>query len=443
MNGAKAEARAVGGLRLAVLGLFVWVCIEDETRKLLGAPLAVYAVKDLLVALSVTLSVRGAPPHFLRRALPASLRAVLLWGLLLYVLGSLHPGLESFLIPLNGIHMTFFALPMLFVGARFAAWPREVERLLWVMLALSAGVASVGLWQALVDPAFLNPLPDEMQPGWLVGIVRGEVPYVSGPFLSPGRYVTHLMNGAAAGLCLYLLSASSRRRLLALAVALVVGAGLVMSGARTGPVVLALLLVAALGILEMRRRGGTSPVDRDGRKWAVRLVVATATVVGMALASSERMTSTLGFYWESLFTEGGEGLRTRAEADLGLASFDASTWLFGHGTGSASFGIQYVFPDFVPTTEGGYSSLVWELGVLGLVFYLALAAQLSLVFLASPRRRSPLVDGLVPAFGALVLIELWILNMTGFVLQQYVVAIPLWFFTGLVWNLGSGNRSTT
>lgn len=437
MTGARAEDGA-RWLPAVVFGLFAWTCVEDETRKLLGAPLAVYLVKDILVAAAVVLSVRSASPQLLRQAMPPGLRTLLLWGGLLYVLGSFNPRLESYRIPLNGIHMTFFAVPMIVVGARFASLPRGVERLLWVVLGLSAAVACLGLVQAFVDPNFLNPLPDEVQADyWLVGIVRGEVPYVSGPFLSPGRYVTQLMNGGAAGLCLYFLSGRARDRALALAGSVLVGAGLVMSGARTGPFVVVLLFLGSMLAHEWRGRLSASGLDRPWRGRAIALVLTTVLAGGMAVVASERVAGTLDFYWESLFAEGGAGLRHHAEADLGLTEFDLSTWLFGNGTGAASFGIQHVFPDFVPVTEGGYSSVAWELGALGLTFYVLLAVAVCRVFLPGPRRANALSNALAPTFGTLVLIELWLLNATGYVLQQYVVSIPLWFFTGLAWRLRS------
>ena len=79
------------------------------------------------------------------------------------------------------------------------------------------------------------------------------------------------------------------------------------------------------------------------------LGVAAVTLV---LLLSERVQTIVDFYRETLAAPE-SGVRSRAEVNLAFLNFDAATWLFGHGTGSASFGIQYVLADVEFASEGG------------------------------------------------------------------------------------------
>jgi hypothetical protein len=218
----------------------------------------------------------------------------------------------------------------------------------------------------------------------------------------------------------------------------VVSVGLLTSGARLGVLALVLLVAGCLRLLLARARDeGAGPVQR--RRQTTRQVLSLVTLgvaaVTLVLLLSERVQTIVDFYRETLAAPE-SGVRSRAEVNLAFLNFDAATWLFGHGTGSASYGIQYVLADVEFASEGGYAAIVWELGVLGLVFYLVLAFQLSRIFVV-PKAGSlqPWWRPVSAALGSLVLLELWVLNLLAAMLQQYVVAIVLWLFTGIALGL--------
>lgn len=428
----------------AVAALLVWLPLEDLVRKTFASPLLVYAVKDALILLAcLPILTRRGP------SLPPALPWILAWGALLHALGSLNPRLPNPLVPLNGMHMTFFAMPLLPVGVVLARRESVVLKLLWVLALGGVLVALVGLTQSLVDPGFLNP---EDPAGMQLRMVRRDVQYVASTFLSPGRYIAFLLNGCAAAMTLSLCEIRPRWRRGALIAVLVSLAGLLTSGARVVLLTVPFLLVtawllAAISHGRMVRQGGRLSVPQSvNPRRLLALAVSVLLIASVTAATSPRIAGIFGFYWEDLFAERGEMLKGRVELNLGLGNFDGWTLVAGNGTGSASMGLQYVAPaGSLPWVEGGFTSVTWELGCLGLVFYVLLAGSLSAIFLRQRGRGgSLLVNALSAALGPLVVFELWFLNILGPVLQQYTAAIPLWLFSGIMWGLadasGEGSR---
>lgn len=419
-----------GALEPLVLGLFVWIPLEDVFRKLFGAPLGIHLVRDAFVVATLVATLRAYPGRS-ADLIPGSLRSLLTWGLLLYCVWSFHPALVSPLIPLSGIRLTFLAAPLFLVGAHFAQDEARLKKLLWTLVIIGCLTAALGTMQALVDPDFFNPPVDERPSEWLVGIVRGDVQFVTGPFLAQYRYLIMLLNASAAALCLFFVS-SRRHRLLAAACAFPMGVGLIASGARNGPLALAVLF-GGPALLALARK----PRWETLRGRAVAAAIVAAVASSLAVAMSERLSEIARFYFESLFAEQAEGLKWRLQVNLDFLYFGAETWLFGHGTGAASLGVQYLLSGYEPVLEGGYSSLVWELGGLGLLFYALLAGHLSWIFVRTKATQvSRLAEALALSFAPVVLMELWFLNLLALSLQQHLIAIPLWFFAGATWALG-------
>lgn len=425
----------VWGLHL----LLVWITVEDTVRKFLLNSLVVYLVKDILVLLVVAGALASPVGRRSLRLVPRPLAGALAWGFLLYVIGSFHPELPSPLVPLNGLRLTFVYVPLLVVGLCYSCEGRDPALLLRTVLVVGALVAGVGIYQALVNPSFLTPEPSEELAGLQIGMTRAEgVAYVTSTFLSPARYVVFLLVAVAAGLAIALLCRRRRARAFTLGGLALVTLGLLTSGARIGIVGLTLLVLGSwLLLLKSARSTGGVRRRREGMRDVLRLVALAGVGIAIVLVFSERVRTIVNFYQETL-ADPESGVRSRAEVNLAFLQLDAETWLFGHGTGSASFGIQYIVPDVEFSIEGGYAAMVWELGFLGLAFYLALALQVSRVFLVPPPGLAPTSwRPLSAALGSLVLLSLWVLNLLGASLQQYVVAIPLWLFTGVVLGLRS------
>lgn len=423
--------------------LFVWMAVEDQTRKAFDNELWVSLIKDAVVAaiLFDCLSRNISAGH----RMPRWLGATLIWGLVLYLLGAVNPKLSSPLIPLIGLKLTFFYVPLFLVGQRLAADTGRLKPIFETILAVAAGIAGIGIYQALVDPLFLTPEQAGNLEGAQLWLTRGEgIRYVTSTFLSPGRYVLFLLNGLGVAVTL-LLWDDQRRRLRFLALTIIL-AGALTSGARAG--VTSVIATATLAALLGRSRAWRSPSQRH--LWTKRYLLTSALglliVMASAVAFSPQATSIASFYWNSLVVDESNAIGPRVVAYLEQFSPDVigvDTWIFGNGSGSASYGVNQLVSVPESVTEGGYIWAVWELGALGLLFYLALAFQLSTLFLRPPagapsQARRALVIGL----GPVVLWELWGLNLLGPILQQYAVAIFLWFFCGLAYGMKTAEEES-
>lgn len=419
----------------SLLGLVLWLPLEDQLRKVTGNPLWLFLLKDAIVLVAVLACHATTPGGLSLRMIPRGLRLVLAWGVVLHVLGAFNPLLSGLTVPVVGIKMTFSYVPLLLVGYVLAQDGRALRRVLLALVATGAAVAVVGLYQAFVDPSLLTPERTADTEGLQLWESRGSVAYITSLFISPGRYVLFLLNSFAAALTLSFLGSSHASRLAVLAAGGVIALGLLSSGGRTGPASIAgvLLLAFAIGRWQHARDSGRAHAGMTLRV----LVAAGATALLLAVAAARlpQLGTILGFYRESL-SEDGPAERFRGVIDQASDVVDSRTWLMGRGTGSASFGVTYLDPVADIQVEGGYLTHLWELGVLGLTFYLALAAALSRLFLARPPGGGTQShQAVATGIGALVLWELWAVNFLAPVLQQYVVAIFLWLFAGVAHGL--------
>lgn len=424
----------MSALESLVYCLFAWMTFEDQARKNMGNPLWVYFIKDALIIGTYLLCLRPRALRSLPMVLPRGLKTVLLWGLVIHTLGAVNPRLETPLLAAVTLKMTFFYVPLFYVGFMFARGNHRLAALLRTIAWAGAIAAAIGTYQALVDHEFLTPEPVGQLEGAQLRMTREEgIHYVTSTFLSPGRYVFFLLNCLAAAAALWAWPRTRRERSHGLISAALIVVGLATSGARAGIVALLLMLPLAyvfsrLG--EPRRRIGFRPVS--WRRAELALFGAVGALVLVALLSPA-VANVLGFYWDSLTQDHLGSVSSRLGINLWFTEVDATTWLFGNGTGAASLGTQYLGRRSDIVAEGGYISTLWELGILGLVFYLALAQQVTSLFLRAARLAEGTTHRLLAiTFGPLFFVELWYLNIIGPVLQQYVVAIFLWFFSGVL-----------
>lgn len=416
---------------------FFWIAIEDQVRKALDNPLSVYFVKDALLVFLLALCLRRRSGHR-RSILPRTMAATLLWGLLLHVLGSFNPLLLNPLTAAVGIKLTFTYVPFLYVGYRFAEERGNLRAVFQTILVTGVIVGLAGIHQALVDPTFLNPEPTGGLEGTQLRMAREGVEYVTSTFLAPGRYAMYLMNVVAVAMFLYLVETRRSGKAMILVALGVLALALATSGARLGVIALAFMVPGTALVV----RAGTRDRPPARARVSVRPILGLLFFVATVLAVSAMLVAPIGdalsYYWDSLFSRGGQGLVERLEYHVVAAGeADLATWVFGRGTGSASFGIGYL-PDAPEVmTEGGYAAILWELGLPGLLFYILLAAEVSLVFWRPIRAAPPstTLGAVVAAFGPLTLFELWYVNILGPILQQYVVAVFLWFLTGVCLGL--------
>src|SRR5262249_4415988 len=125
-----------------------------------------------------------------------------------------------------------------------------------------------------------------------------------------------------------------------------------------------------------------------------------------------------------------------------IQAFNTDRWVYGYGTGTASLGIQYVahvlhVPGTGVTVENGYGQLVVELGIFGLLLWLALGFSVCRCAwrLVKPLRGSPWFPLAFAIFWLLFLI-FFPLGYTSFAFyQDFLVNAYFWMLTGVLFRL--------
>ena len=231
------------------LGLFlVWLVMEDLFRKLAGNDLRIYFAKDviffvLLIGLLLDPKIRewwtsatGAVRYLLY--------ALVAWAVIMAV-----PSLWSDpRLPLIGLRLDFMYVPLVAAGFAVGSGRSSMRRWLLFTAVVAALISCIGIIQSIIGPSFLSP--GRETPGLIhLELFRGIGSTVYRPtatFVDPGRFDSYAVLGFAVSLAAFVVLRGGRR-LLALACVLANGAGIWVSGGRTGLLVgVVLLAVAAI-----------------------------------------------------------------------------------------------------------------------------------------------------------------------------------------------------
>ena len=167
--------------------------------------------------------------------------------------------------------------------------------------------------------------------------------------------------------------------------------------------------------------------------------------LAFAMLFPERMIAPFRLYAETL-TPGSPysqlGQRTAGQWSDIVRAFQSSG-ILGHGTGTASLGLQYVFRGSenlgsgLYHVEGGYASVIWEWGIIGLLVWVSW----SLVLLTDVVRRIVSLRnsrffwlGLGIGFYVFFILFAWFyLGMQ--VYQNYITQAFLWLLVGVLFRL--------
>lgn len=479
--------------RFGIVSFFVWIVLEDLIRKHLGNQIILYGTKDLLILLTYTsylfARLRGRRSGDFRSPIRIPLGACLLLALA----ECFNPEIGHPLIPVIGLRMHFFYIPLLYLGyAYFDSEPR-LRRFLLFALGLGAGVSLLGVLQATIGLNFLNP--EGFVPGLRLYLIRRApesqalVPRPTSVFVDAGRFAQYLFilfflglgalsywsnlrrgekagdaeergfagvrrpvgerNPRAFARANEAKSALSRQeRVLWIAFG-IISVGLVVSAQRAALLLaaFALLLLGGIAwqekwmswIARLRRR--SFPLGKIA--WGIGLAL-----LGFALLHTERVIALYRFCLETL-----SPLAREAEVawrpkvywqDIVFAVQQAR--LLGHGTGTASLGLQYLYgldyfyegETWSPyRVEGGYASIIWEWGVAGVVLWVWWTAALVWASLRGAwQLRDSRFFGLALALALLLLLLHFPYFFLGLpVYQNYVNNAYHWFLSGLLFRL--------
>ena len=439
--------------RMGIIGFSIWIVFEDLIRKSLGGALIVYFVKDMLIAITyLSYAVSGwlGRREKFNNPIAGPLLLCVGWALV----QCFNPNLTSAWVPIIGLRMTFFYVPMIYLGYSYVDSEKRLRNFGLLMLSVGLLVSVGGILQSIWGLQFLNPeTPAEVFRLYAARYspVSGlEVPRISSVFVDPGRYSHYVLLLFFVGLGLLgLLYAAKERRFLSLirfwSWICWIGAsiGLYVSGQRATFIWVALTVFALLvdQALSFLRRGRGASVRTS--RLLVRLGVAVALGVGVALLFfPERFTAAYHLYLESL-----NPARSGAEVTTRPGGYWRGTVeafnLLGHGTGSASLGLQYIslldprakIPP--PAVEGGYAAVLWEWGVVGLVVWLWWTIRLlqKLWVATSKVAGSPYY-----MYGFSALLYTFFILFAWFFLglqiyQNYITQAYLWFLAGVAFKL--------
>jgi len=445
--------------RLGVFTFFVWILLEDFVRKWLGNEMILYFAKDVLIGITY-LSYFLFVWRFRQERFRSQLRIPLLMMFAWACFQAFNPGISDILVPVVGLRMSFLYVPMLYLGYSFFRDEKELSRFCILTLGLALSVSVLGIVQSIVGVDFLNPASAPNLRLSLIRVAPGSnllVPRPTSTFVDAGRFAQYLfvMVFLGLGVLAYLFVLSPRPslklRLWVIFCWVIVLVGLFMSGQRAVIVWLILSIPAIIWAHFYARR----PQRRARHRFSVsRLLFIGA--LGLYLVSvffPLRYEAVFDLYEKTINpTSQYSEVETRPRNYWGnVVKAFQSSGLFGHGTGTASLGLQYIASyrsgqvtdvhndrtTGVYNTEGGYASVLWEWGVVGLCLWLLWTTLLVYKLIQEVRKlrhtRFYWLAVAVTLYAFFLLFPWFYLGMQ--VYQQYVAQAFLWFLVGMVFRL--------
>jgi hypothetical protein len=430
-----------------------WVVFEDAVRKYLGNNMAIYFAKDLLVALiyfSLYISVRDKKDRLFRPPFLVTLSLFFWWA----VIQVLNPNSPSYLYGILGLKIYFFYAPLMLVGYALIRTDQDLREFLTVSMILAGAVAALGVVQAIVGPGFLNPAtlaPEIRELGDLskmTPISHQLIHLPSSVFVSAGRFSGYLFSVSVLGMGTagYFLLHGARRRWIIFASLGAIAAAIALCGSRGA------LILSAGSALCM------SAMFLWGAPWRTRQVYRmlkairrSAIIIGLTLALvallfPKEIGSRWAFYSETLDPSSTASELAHRTWDYPiynfLLAFSTPHWFMGYGTGTASLGAQYVAKIFKQkkpevAVESGWGSIVVEMGVFGLAFWLVWTSVLVVgcwrqVLKLRQTRLFPV------GFGAFWFVAVMLIPETYAslnVYQDYILQAYMWMLVGVLYRL--------
>ena len=427
--------------RATLLFFFFWLMVEDLFRKLAGNAIATYFVKDMillfvLAGFLMDPAVRGAWTAATGRARIA-LCVLVTWAVVM----SIPSGLVDWRLPLLGLRIDFFYLPLVVVGYVIARDRRELARWAVWLAVVTALTSSIGLIQATIGPQFLRP--SIATPGLAnLDLIRytvdaTEVFRPTGTFVEPGRFLSMALVGLTISLGAVFLVRGRRRVVVALCL-LTNLAAVWTSGGRTGVLWGGFMVIVAAVAPAIAERRPT--VSR-----AIAVAIALAVAIGGLSLAPSLISSRAEFYATTL-----DPNATTNEWGFRWDNYTRDTFrgiaiggLVGTGTGQESLGKQYIYGGESNSSvglyqvEAGYGAVAIEWGLVGLALWLWWTVAW-LVRLVSSTRAA--LGDRIAAFGVIVTAWFFFLMFIAFFggiasFQNYISNVFLWFLSGMVFAL--------
>jgi hypothetical protein len=432
----------------------VWLLFEDLARKFLGNNMAIYFAKDtflLVVYLSFFAAYRRKDPdlHTFRPPfLPVLL--VFVWYAAMQVF---NPASTSIFYGLVGIKLYFYYIPLIFVGYAMINSEAELRKFLNVNLGLMLIIALLGIVQSIAGPRFLNPevIADDIRllsETYRVSAAGVRVYRPTSIFVSTGRFADLLIVAwfLVFGFSGYLLLRDRRGRLLAFLGLVVTAAACVMCMSRG--VFLWSIIAAIVG-------SGAflwgAPWRRGEALRTIRALQRAALGIGLALvllffAYPDAFLGRLAVYSETLDPRSPTSELMHRARDYPLqnflAAFDYPRWPYGYGVGTISLGGQYVSRFFhtrppVGGVEGGFGTIVIELGILGLILWISISVAIAFSAwkVVCGLKGSPWfpLAFMIFLYAVVLLLPMTFISIDAY--QDFILNAYLWLLLGILFRL--------
>jgi hypothetical protein len=452
-----------GALIIAILkdwtkGVYVclgWLLFEDFARKFLSNNMAVYFVKDVLVAvlyLSFFLSWRkkDRPIEVFRPPFLVPLMAMAWFG----GMQVFNPASTHIVYGLMGMKIDFYYIPLMIVAYALIDSEKALRRFFFITLGLIVPIALLGIAQSIIGPRFLNPavLQEDIRAlseTYRVAPISGVAVYrPTSIFVSTGRFANLLIVGwfIVFGFTGYLLLRHRRGRAFAFISLAVTVAACIMCASRGVFGWCASAAVAgAVAFLwgAPWRQGEALRVIRAIQRAA--LATALAVVV-LLFAFPDAFLGRIAVYSETLDprSPASELLHRAHDYPLEnfLGAFTYPRWPYGYGLGTASLGVQYVARFFKVTppeggVESGYGVIVLEMGIGGLILWLVMTSAIVVSGWKVVRRLKgshyfPLAF-MILLYAFVLLFPMTFTGMQPY--QDFILNCYLWLLLGILFRL--------
>jgi hypothetical protein len=374
--------------------LVAWILFEDLFRKFLGNNMAIYFAKDVLaIILYLAFYKTQVAKQVEKFSIPFRLPLIVFFWFC--ILQAFNPASSSIFYGVLGLKVNFLYVPLFYVAYVFAESEEDLRRFLSFCCFLIIIVAGLGLAQSIIGPTFLNPqtLQDdirELSTLYRAAPISGLIAYrPTSVFVSAGRFQDFLIVAwvVSLGFGGYLLLRTRRgRTLVSITIGLVAAASLMSASRGVFMWNLGITLVVIAGFL-----WGAPWRQREAIR-VLRTIQRTSLLIGVGVIAlvtifPEALGSRIAIYSETLLPNSPVSelvKRTQTYPVMQFKyAFDYARWPYGYGLGTCTLGVQYVARIMHATpmnigVESGFGNLVVELGILGLVLWIVLAASIVL-----------------------------------------------------------------
>jgi len=443
-----------------IIIFFIWIALEDLVRKYIGNQMILYAAKDVVI---LTAYVSYFIPRPLRQRECEMFRNPLKIVLLLWFGWALveifNPHVGHPLEPLVGLRMSFFYIPMIYLGYNFINSEEKLRQFLKLNILIGTIVAILGIIQAIVGLHFLNPSGfvsylrlDLIRTAPEAGLA---VPRPNSVFVEAGRFAQYLyiILLLSLGTLAYWphLKTSKMRPIYSISWVwisiIVISIGLFISGQRAAMYLIALLLPILLLSRNYERRGRLHGTKSSMPFFRLGLILFVGFLILWSLFP-QRFQATYEFYSKTLApTERHFEVPYRIDSLLWQIKYALrQSPLIGHGTGTNSLGRQYIYgiadlytggAPYLGGVEVGYGAIIWEWGVIGLVLWLWWTVKLikhSVKITLSLSGTRFFWLAVILSFYLFSILFLWFFLGVQ-VYQNYITAAYLWFLAGVLFKL--------